>query len=52
MSSIIKLYGQDDYVVGYGKLKIEWGNNLYTSISLFEDGKKIDFFKPEDNGKF
>jgi len=49
----INLNGQVvDYVVAYGKLKVEWGNTENTLITLYEDGEEIDDFAPEKNGKF
>jgi hypothetical protein len=44
---------QNDFlVVAFGKLKVEWGNQELTKITLYEDGKQIDLFYPKNNGKF
>lgn len=43
---------QDNYVVAFGKLKVEWGSTDNTKITLYEDGKEIDSYRPEKNGKF
>jgi len=51
--SSLNLLAQDaDKVVAYGKLKIEWGANEQTKITLYQDGKEIDTYFTTDNGKF
>lgn len=54
LSSItLGLKAQDEnYVLAYGKLKVEWGNTDNTTIVLYEDNKEIDDFRPQSNGKF
>jgi len=41
-----------NYVLAFGKFKIEWGDTDNSKIILFEDDKQIDTYNPESNGKF
>lgn len=49
----VSVQSQDnDKVVAFGKLKIEWGENENAKITLYQDGKKVDNFYTKNNGKF